>query len=152
VKKVLLSVFLVAILLVTGCDSKEESKTLTCTRNATISDGVEMDLNYKVTYKGEYVQLVETTEKVIASDEDYLDTYKTTVESMYAPYKDIEHYDYKVTVDGNTLTSTTKIDYEKIDTKKLIDIDSANETLIKDGKIKLSDIQAVYEAVGASCK
>lgn len=111
-----------------------------------------MDLTYKVTYKGDYVQLVETEEKVIAENKTYLDTYKTTVENLYAPYKDVEHYEYNVSVDGDTLTSKTKINYEKIDTKKLIDIDSANGSLIKDGKIKLTDIKSVYEGMGASCK
>lgn len=151
-KKIFLSLILVAVLFVTGCGGKEESKTLTCTRKATVTTGVDMDLTYKVTYKGDYVQLVETEEKVISTNKTYLDTYKTTVEDLYAPYKDVEHYEYNVSVSGDTLTSKTKIDYEKIDTKKLIDIDSANGTLIKDGKIKLTDIQSVYEGMGASCK
>lgn len=151
-KKVLLSLVLVAILFVTGCGGKEESKTLTCTRKATVTTGVDMDLTYKVTYKGDYVQLVETEEKVIADNKTYLETYKTTVENLYAPYKDVEHYEYDVNVDGKTLTSKTKINYEKIDTKKLIEIDSANSALIKDGKIKLTDIRSVYEGMGASCK
>jgi len=150
-KKILWSVLLVAILLVTGCGS-ESSKTMTCTRTATVSSGVNMDLKYQVTYKGDFVQLVETEEKITSENQTYLETYKTTVENLYAPYKDIEHYNYDVKINGNTLTSTTKIDYEKIDTAKLIEIDSANETLIKDGKIKLADIKSVYEGIGATCE
>lgn len=150
-KKILWSVLLVAILLVTGCGS-ESSKTMTCTRTATVSSGVNMDLKYQVTYKGDFVQLVETEEKITSENQTHLETYKTTVENLYAPYKDIEHYNYDVKINGNTLTSTTKIDYEKIDTAKLIEIDSANETLIKDGKIKLADIKSVYEGIGATCE
>ncbi len=150
-KKILCSALLVALVLATGCGG-EESKVMTCTRTATVSGGVKMDLNYKVTYKGDYVQLVETEEKVTSSEKDYLETYEETVKSLYEPYHDLEHYEYDVKVEGDTLTSKTKIDYEKIDTKKMIEIDSANGALIKDGKIKLSDIKSVYEQVGASCK
>lgn len=150
-KKIIAAVCLVGMLFVTGC-GKEESKTLTCTRTATIQAGVDMSLNYKVTYKGENVQLVESEEKITADDKDYLKTYETTVNNMYSPYKDVEHYNYNVSIDGNTLTSTTKIDYEKIDTDKMIEIDSANKALIKDGKVKMNDLKTAYEALGATCK
>jgi len=59
---------------------------------------------------------------------------------------------YGISVDGNTLTSTVDIDYAKIDTKKMIEIDSANGQLIKDGKIKLEDLKSAYETIGASCE
>lgn len=149
-KKVIAALAIVGMLFVTGCGN-EESKTMTCTRNATVTTGVEMALNYKVTYKGNYVQLVESEEKITADDKDYLETYETTVKNMYSPYDGVEHYNYDVKVEGDTLTSTTKIDYEKIDTKKLIEIDSANGSLIKDGKIKIDDIKSAYESVGATC-
>lgn len=152
-KKFLLVTLLVMTLLVTGCNSKsEETKVLTCSRTATVTEGVRMDLSYKVTYKGDYVEVIETLEKIISDDETILETYKTSVESMYSPYKGVEHYDYEVTVDGDTLTSKTKIDYSKIDTDKMIEIDSANATLIKDGKILVDDVQTMYETVGATCK
>lgn len=151
-KKVLFGLFLTAILLVTGCNSKVEEKTLTCTRTATLAEGVNMDLNYKAIYAGDYVQKIETIEKIISDNTDYLTAYANNVEAIYAPYKNIEHYNYSVEIKDNVLTSTTKIDYSKIDTDKLIEIDSANATLIKDGKIKIEDIKALYESIGATCK
>ena len=74
------------------------------------------------------------------------------LKDIYSPYKDVEHYEYNVDISGNTLTSTTKIDYSKIDTDQLIEIDSANGTLIKDGKINIEDIRSAYESVGATCE
>ena len=73
---------------------------------------------------------------------------------MYLVYKNVEHYYYDVTISGNTLTSITKIDYSKIDTDKMIEIDSANASLIKNGKIRLTDLRETYESssVGATCK
>ncbi len=151
-RKVLLTVLLVTVLMVTGCSSSEETKTLTCTRSATVTTGVRMELSYKATYKGDYVELIETEEKVISDNESVLNTYKTSIETLYSPYKDVEYHDYSVDVSGDTLTSKTRIDYSKIDTDKLIEIDSANASLIKDGKIKIDDIRTMYESTGATCK
>ncbi|MCI8498717.1 MAG: YehR family protein [Bacilli bacterium] len=149
-KKALLgTIVLATALFVGGCGKTEE---LTCTREATIAGGAKMSLNYKVTHKGGIVKLVETEEKVTSENEQYLETYKTTVESLYSPYDDVEHYNYEVKIDGDTLISKTEINYEKIDTKKLIEIDSANENLIKNGKIKVDDIKSAYESIGATCK
>lgn len=150
-KKVLLGTAILTITLFAGgCGGKTE--VMTCSREATITKDTKMSLNYKVTHKNGIVKLVETEEKVISDNETYLNTYKETVENLYSPYKDVEHYNYEVKIDGNTLTSTTNINYEKIDTEKLIEIDSANKTLIKDGKIKLDDIKSAYESLGVSCE
>ena len=70
-----------------------------------------------------------------------LNTYKEQIEKIYTPYKDIKYYTYNVTIDGNKLVSTVDINYAKIDTKKLIEIDSANSQLINDGKVKLSSVK-----------
>lgn len=152
-KNFLLVILLICLSLFTGCNSKEQ-KVLTCTRNATITDGVKMELTYKATYTGDYVDVIETEEKIIADNTSILESYKTSIESIYSPYKNIEYYSYDVTISGNTLTSTTKIDYANIDTDKLIEIDSANATLIKDGKVRIDDVKALYESssVGAICK
>lgn len=152
-KKVLsILVVFVGILVFTGCESNAE-KTMNCTRSATITSGIKMDLDYKITYKGDYVTYIESVEKVISDDEDVLDAYKDQLETEYEPYADLDHYSSKVAIKGDTLTSTTKIDYAKIDTDKLIEIDSANSTLIeKDGKLKISTVQSLYESVGATCK
>lgn len=152
-KKILSALLImVGAFALTGCEGKETEKTLVCTRTATIADGVKMDLRYEVEYKGDYVTKLDSTEKVITDNQEYLDAYEATILETYEPYKDIEHYDYDVEVEGNTLTSKVEVDYDKIDTEKLIEIDSANEALIKDGKIKISDMQAIYESVGATCK
>lgn len=144
----------VGVFTLAGCESKsnESEKKLTCTNTTTITDGVKADLRYEVNYKGDYVTTVKSTEKVISNQESYLEAYKTQVESIYSPYKDVKYYDYDVTIKDDTMTSVVTIDYSKIDIDKLIEIDSNNSSLIKDGKVKLADIQAVYESIGATCK
>lgn len=149
-KYLFLAVTMLVVFLVTGCSSSEE-KTMTCTRTMNQS-GMKTNLNYKVTYSGDYVNRVQSEESIETSDTTALNTYKEQIEKIYTPYKDIKYYTYNVTIDGNKLVSTVDINYAKIDTKKLIEIDSANSQLINDGKVKLSSVKSLYEQLGATCK
>lgn len=130
--------------------SSTKEEVMICTRTAKQSE-TNLDFKYQVTYSDGYVKRVLSTEKITSSDKNLLQTYKNSVEELYEPYNSLDYYDTKVTIDGNTLTSIAEIDYEKIDTDKLIEIDSANASFIKDGKIKLEDIKAVYTQYGAIC-
>ena len=107
---------------------------------------------YKVDYKGNYVTKVKSVEIVKSDDSEYLNTLKEQTENIYSAYNNIENYNYKTEINGNTFTSTVDIDYEKIDTEKLISIDSSNSQLIKNGKIDINDIKNIYESIGATCK
>lgn len=147
--KKFLGVMFFSILLVTGCSSTEEKK-MTCTRSLS-QNGMKIELNYTVNYKGSTVAKVESIETVTSEDTNILETYKQTVENIYSPYKDLEYYEYDLSIEGNTFTSKAVIDYEHIDTEKMISIDSANAQIIKDGKINVDDMQKLYESVGASC-
>ena len=149
-KKVMVGIIAcLSLMLLTGCGA--EQKTMKCSRTLNQS-GVAMDLQYEVLYTGDYVDVVKSTEKVTSDSKEVLETYRTTVEKQYEPYKDIEHYDYNVSIEGNVLTSTTNIDYTKIDTSKMIEVDSANGTLIKDGKVKLDTVKQLYNQMGITCE
>ncbi len=147
--QVVLGVFI--LLLVTGCGNNNSMESMTCTRTMNQS-GIKTSLKYNVKYKGDYVSRIKTVETVETDSSDILNTYKEQIESLYSPYKDVEYYDYNVDVVDNKLTSTVDINYEKVDTDKLLEIDSANGQLIKDGKISVDDIKSVYESLGATCK
>lgn len=149
-KKSLLLVAIVGVLLLVTACSNDKLETMTCTRTIN-QNGIKMTLTYNVDYKGEYVTEVKSVETVESENNTILKNYKDQLEKIYNTYKDIEYYDNKTEIVGNKLTSTTIINYEKIDTDKMIEIDSANKQLIKDGKIKVKDIKSVYESVGASC-
>lgn len=136
----------------TEVQEKETTKVLRCTKTGEVTTGVEADLTYEVTYTGSYVDEVHTVEKLTTDNEQYLEQYKTLVEAGYSPYKYVKYYDYDVQVKDGVLTSTVDINYAKIDTDKMIEIDSNNSLLIKNGKVKLSDIQDMYEQLGAVCK
>lgn len=152
-KKVFGGLVIAMMLLVTGCGSdKESTKILTCTLDQEVQTGTNISSTYKVTYKGDYVSLVETTEKITSDNSEYLELVKTMTEKTYAQFDEVEHYNYKVEVKDDTLTSTTKIDYEKMNTDDLIEVNPAIESILDDGKLKVEDIQTIYEQLGAECK
>lgn len=140
-----------SLLLITGCGKSSNFESMTCTRTMN-QNGIKTSLKYNVEYEGDYVSRIKTVETVETDDTDILNTYKDQIESLYSPYKDVEYYEYNVDVTDNKLTSTVDINYAKVDTDKLLEIDSANGQLIKDGKISVDDIKSVYESLGATCK
>ena len=148
-KYLFLAVIISVMFLVTGCSSTK--KTMTCTRSMNENE-MKTNLSYKISYKGDYVTRVKSEESIETSDTSTLNTYKEQIEKIYNPYKDVKYYQYDVRIDGNKLISTVDINYEKIDTDKLIKIDSANSQLINDGKVKVSSVKSLYEQLGATCK
>lgn len=143
--------FIMVLVLATGCGQKQ--KTMTCTRKGTITTGTTFDYNYKVTYTGKYVDELNIIETVKSDSSEYLETLKETVEAIYEPYDGIKYHTWDVSVKGDTLTSHRNIDYSKIDTDKLIEIDSANAQLIKDGKVSIDTVKSLYESqLGLTCK
>lgn len=128
-----------------------DAKTMKCHLSKTQS-GAEFDLSYFADYEGNYVTNIRSDERITSNDSTALETYKKSIEQTYAPFDNIEYYDYSVSIDGNTLISTTDIDYSRIDINKIIEIDSSSRTLIKNGKININDLKKVYESMGSTCE
>ncbi len=150
-KKILFGGLMVMLVAVTGCG--KVSKTMTCTMSGEVVKGTKINSEYKVTYTGKYVDLVESTETVDSDTKAILSTYQKTVESMYSPYKDLKYYDYDIKLNGNQLVTKVTINYAKIDTDKLVEINSAIGKLMKDGKVELDTLKEIYEKqMGATCK
>ena len=145
-----LSLVIMLAIVVTGCG--KSSKTMICTMSGEVVKGTNIETEYKVTYTGKYVDLVESKEVVKSDTKAILDAYKKTVESMYSPYDEVKYYDYKVELKDDTLTSTATINYAKIDANKMIEINSANSKMFDDGKVPVDTLKTVYEQMGATCK
>ncbi len=147
--QVVLGVFI--LFLVTGCGNSNDTLSMTCTRTMN-QNNIKTSLKYNVEYKDDYVSRIKSVETIETDSSDILNTYKEQIESLYSPYQDVDYYEYNVEIQDNKLTSTVDINYEKVDTDKLLEIDSANGQLIKDGKIRVDDIKSVYENLGAICE
>lgn len=140
------------LLLVTGCTTSTKEQKMVCTRTTNMN-GMEMSFNYEVYYKGSDVTKVKTKEQITTDQIDTLNQYKDQVESLYSNFDNIKQYKYDVSIDGNTLTSTTDINYETMDINELIKIDSSIEQLLNDNKkVDFDKITHVYEQTGATCK
>lgn len=147
-KGVLLGIML--LLLITGCTTKEEK--IICTRTSTMNN-MEMDLRYEIFYQGTDVNKVATVEKVITDDEETLKQLETQTKSLYANFDNIKNYHYNITVKNNTFTSTTDINYQKIDIDELVKIDSSIQQLLNENnKVDVDKITQIYTQTGATCK
>lgn len=147
-KKVIL-LGIITLLVVTGCGKEEK---MVCTRTANMN-GMEMDFQYEVYYQGKNVNKVKTTEKVTSDSKETLKTLESQIKNLYSSFDKIKEYKYNVTIDENTLISTTDINYQKIDMNQLLEIDSSIEQLQNNNdKIDLDKITQVYEQTGAICK
>lgn len=156
-KKKLLILGIIALVLITGCgqggkDITVKEEKMVCTRTGNMNN-LEMDFNYEVYYEGNNVNKVQTTEKITSEDTSVLEQSKQQIENLYSNFDNIENYNYNVVIEGNTLTSTTDINYEKIDIDELLEIDSSISQLLNDdNKIDLEKITQVYEQTGATCE
>lgn len=126
-------------------------KTMKCHLSKNQS-GAEFDLSYFADYKGSYVTNIRSNEKIVSNDTSILETYKSQVEKSYAPFDEVEYYNYSVKIDGDTLISTTDIDYSKIDIDQVLEIDPSSSALIKNGKININTLKKAYESIGATCE
>lgn len=158
------------VFLVTGCTSSLDSdsgkvgnnsnpltqddilRTMTCTGHSAVSDGVESEMVYQLSYRGLYVEQIHTREKFTSENMTYLSTYRQYVEEGYQPYSDLDYYDYHVTLNQNELVISVDIDYTKVDTKKMLQIDPENDLIIQDGKVLVSTMKTLYESVGVVCR
>ena len=151
-----LAIVMVGVFLITGCSSKSKDivnngNVMTCTRSVN-KNGMKTSLNYKVYYEGDDVTRIKSEESIQMENNQSLKGYKEQIEKVYEPYKNVKFYNYNIAIRGNKLISKVDINYSKIDTNKLIEIDKANSQIINDGKIKVSSVKSLYENLGATCK
>lgn len=146
-------IFLVILCILVGCDNTNNYKMITCTKKANLSDSnTTADLEYKIYYEDDYVMKTISTEKITSSDTKILQEYEDSYKDVFKKYKDIKYYDNTVTKKENTVTSTTIINYAKIDSKKIIEIEGEEGNIFTDnGKVKLDNLLKVYKKYGSSC-
>lgn len=146
---------IICIFTLTGCDNNDTKgmKLVTCERKTEQMKNMDAELKYKIYHDGTYIKKTISTEKVTSSDRTILKQYKEAYEKVFKPYKDIEYYDNEVTTTSNSVTSTTIINYEKVDYKKILALEGEDGNIYEtDGKVKLETLVNMYEKYGATCK
>ena len=130
--------------------TKKESDAMVCNYEVKKDDYTLTGI-YTVEYEDNYVTNVKTKEIINSNNDSILQSFKTQISSTYSPYDELEHYNYDIELSDNVLTSTTDIDYTKIDMDKMITIDSSVEKILVDGKININTMKAIYTTMGAKC-
>src|SRR5699024_4633147 len=109
-KKTLLLILVIGI--ITGCAPK--TGTMTCMMKTYPTKGITIRSTYIAKYKNNQVTKLKTIEKITAEEKDNLEVYQEKIDELYADYQDIDYYQNNTKIKGNTLTSTTLIDYNKV--------------------------------------
>lgn len=161
-KKIGISILLVfTIILISGCGKEtiedkmkkeDNEKILKCTRNVTSQENMTTSFSYKIYYDGDYVTKTVAIEKVTSDDKEVLKTYKEAYEKVFSTYKNIEYYDNEVKQKGNTVSSTTVVNYQKVDVNKIIEIEGKEDNIFEeDLKVKKDTLVSFYKKYGITC-
>ncbi len=163
--KLLLFLVMICLFLVTGCSEKIQSGekvdsdsnlensngTLICTRAATAQEGVSVDLSYEVKYSHGNIDVLHSIEKINTTNEEILSTYEEAYKKIFQRYEDLKYYDNLITRDEKSVISDTTIYYNKVDLVKLKELENADTSVIKNGKVSLKDWLEFAEKFGTTC-
>lgn len=125
---------------------------LKCSTEASAGEGIDVDLNYTVNYKNGNILNLKSIQKVTSDDSSSLDLYETSYTNIALSYKNLKYYDTNIVRDSNSVTYTIYIDYDNIDVDKLLDIEGAEDNIIKRGKAKLSLWLDLAGSMGTVCE
>lgn len=150
-------VILVASILVvlTGCESDKEEIINHCTLNSNnTTNGYKLASEYDVYSVDGEVNKVVTKEVVTSESQEILDYFETYLEQTYkAQNETYGGTTNKVINENGTVTSTTTIDYNKMDLNKYVEENTALSSYVNDNnKLKTDGIISIYESMGAVCE
>ncbi len=150
-KKLVSLGLLTLIILISGCNKDLEDKVVTCTMQATYTEGMDIKAVYKISAKNKYVTYVETVEEMKITDKEIRDEYYNTALEQAQPFKDIKYYEANIEVNDDIIRSVVKIDYEHINMDDLIKVNSGMQEYLNKGKIRLEDMVNAYKEIGVNC-
>ena len=146
-----IGIILVAVIVIILVSVKSKSGTMICTytnKNTVYSIHTE----YQINYKNNVVTKLKTIETIESNDSKMLEEYKVSLEAIYSNYNKLKYYDNNVVIKNNKLTSTTNINYDKLDLEEWTKIDSNNKQLLVDDKVNYEKVKNIYIENGAKCK
>lgn len=139
-------VFLVFILLLTGC----KSKYITC--KIDIDNKVEnykQESVYKIYYKNNYATKIEKEDVYKSDEEDKIKYLKEINELLLNNYE--SGFTYDIADTKNKLTINTNIDVNKLDLKKLVLEGKIDKDYVHSNKLTKTGLINLYESKGAKC-
>ena len=155
---------IIIVFIITGCEDKNSivsngQKVDTsnmehkhCSRQATGGTGITTELTYELYYTGDRLNVLESSEKVVANKDEDLDTYEQAYEKINEYYKDLDYYDTEVIRGDTSVTRNTTINYDKINIKKLLEIEGSDDNIIEDGEAKVDLWLDLAKKFGTKCE
>ena len=131
---------------------KTGSGKLKCSREAFANEGIDVELTNEIEYENGYIMILHSIDKVISEDSASLDQYEKAYRGIAKNYEGLKYYDITITRDSNSVTNDVVINYGKIDTKKLLDIEGEEDNVIVDGKVALETWVGFAEKFGTVCE
>ena len=134
------------LLFAVGC-SREQ--TLSCTLHTNdVINGYELNSTYEVKATGGAAKVTKTTEEVTSDSEEILDYFETTLNTSYeSADKAYGGYTYSINRNGNKITATVTIDYDKMNIGQFIN----DQPSMKSYKT-IEGLKSIYESMGATCE
>ena len=167
-KSSIIILLIISLFIFTGCEDNNkvigestgsentidsgESGHKHCTREGNAGSGVDVSLNYELYYTGNYLNVLESIEKVVSADEKTLDTYQDAYKKIHDNYKGLEYYDAEVVRGDTSVTSHIKIDYDRINIDHLLDIEGEEDNIIVDGKARVDKWLELAKKFGTKCE
>lgn len=157
-KKGIIFIFIIVILLTSGCTKNENEVSNQklvhehCTRLATAKEGINVNLSYEIYYKGEVLTKLEATEEVETADVEVQNQYENAYKSIHSNYEGLKYYNTSVTKKDNKITSKIIIDYEKIDVDKLIEIEGEEDNIFENKIPKVDKWKSLAKSIGTTCE
>ena len=171
-KKISFLIVLISCFFITGCGNEEVdekvpvankssildkideagSGKLKCSREAFASEGIDVELTNEIEYENGYIMILHSIDKVISDNKESLDQYEDAYKKIAKNYEGLKYYDVTITRDSNSVTNDVVINYGKIDTKKLLDIEGEEDNVIVDGKVALETWVGFAEKFGTVCE
>ncbi len=137
----------------TGCGS-EKAEKITCTNSTNdVVSGYSTESKYIINYKGKNVDSVETVETVSSDNDEVLSAVETQLNEMYNKTNETYGgYTIKIEKGDGKVTANVTIDYNKMDLDQYVKDQPSLKNFVKDGKMQLDGVKAIYETMGATCK
>jgi len=144
-------VLLVVVFLVSGCNVFSKKVHEHCTRTGTIDENSSVTLSYDIYYTKDRLNQLEALEQVTSNDQEVLDKYEDAYKRIHENYKGIDGYDTSLERDENSVSSYMEIDYDEVDTSKIIEIEGEKDNIFVNGVAKVDKWKKLATQFGTSC-
>ena len=146
---------LVLTFLISGCGcSKKNLKTVTCKMEKEF-DEYNYSAEIVIIYDTDSNELISIDEKetTMSSDSTFLNNVKKFDESEYSLYFDVNNTSYSISLDNDKLIRKFYVDYSKVNTEKLLEMDSKQGVFFdENNKTNINNALDYYNENGNECK